>query len=368
MTCQVEVALAGRSYMIHIGDGLLKNTGALIAPLLRGPRIVIITDRSVAGLHLETVQQSLTAAGLQVAEPIVLQPGEQTKSLTSFEGVIEALLERAMDRSVTILALGGGVVGDLAGFAAATVLRGVDFVQVPTTLLAQVDSSVGGKTGVNSRRGKNLIGAFYQPRAVIIDPTVLDTLPRREMLAGYAEIIKYGLIDDAPFYRWCLENGGALTNGTPALRETAIATSCRSKARIVAADETETGARALLNLGHTFAHALEAEAGYGAGLLHGEAVAVGLVLACRFSAQLGLCSPLLADELARHFKALGLPATISDTPCANVRPETLLAHMQHDKKAQNGKLTFILLKGAGQAFIARGIEEQDVLPILATRP
>lgn len=368
MTCQVEVALAGRSYTIHIGDDLLKSTGALIAPLLRGPRIVIITDRSVASLHLETVQQSLTAAGLQVAEPIVLQPGEQTKSLTSFEGVIEALLERAMDRSVTILALGGGVVGDLAGFAAATVLRGVDFVQVPTTLLAQVDSSVGGKTGVNSRRGKNLIGAFYQPRAVIIDPTVLDTLPRREMLAGYAEIIKYGLIDDAPFYRWCLENGGALTNGTPALRETAIATSCRSKARIVAADETETGARALLNLGHTFAHALEAEAGYGAGLLHGEAVAVGLVLACRFSAQLGLCSPLLADELARHFKALGLPATISDTPCAKASPEQLLAHMQHDKKVQNDKLTFILLKGAGQAFIARGIEEQDVLPILAARP
>lgn len=368
MTTTVDVALAGRSYTIHIGAGLLHKLGDVIAPSLHGNRIIIITDRSVARLHLETVQKSLTGAGLQLAAPITIEPGEHTKSLASFEAVIEALLERALDRKVTILALGGGVVGDLAGFAAATILRGVDFVQVPTTLLAQVDSSVGGKTGINSRKGKNLIGAFHQPRAVVIDPQVLDTLPKREMLAGYAEIIKYGLINDEPFYRWCLEHGKGLTGGEPSLRDYAIATSCRAKAAIVTRDEHETGDRALLNLGHTFGHALEAEAGYGAGLLHGEAVAVGMVLACRFSAHLGLCSPALGDELAAHFKAIGLPASITDTPCATVSAEKLLSHMLHDKKAQDGKLTFILLKGAGQAFIARGITAEDVLPILVARP
>lgn len=368
MTCQVDVALAGRSYTIHIARGLLARIGETIKPVLRGRHLVIITDRSVAKLHLDTVQTSLRAAGLDVAEPIIIEPGEQTKSLASFETIIEALLDRAMDRQASILALGGGVVGDLAGFAAATVLRGVDFIQVPTTLLAQVDSSVGGKTGVNSRRGKNLIGAFHQPRAVIIDPDVLQTLPKREILAGYAEIIKYGLIDDENFYRWCLGNGAALVAGDDTVRETAIAKSCNAKARIVASDETETGARALLNFGHTFGHALEAEAGYGAGLLHGEAVAVGMVLACRFSAMMGLCAPALADELAHHLRSLGLPASISDTPCAAVSAEKLLAHMQHDKKVQNGKLTFILVKGAGQAFIARGIEAADVLPVLAARP
>jgi 3-dehydroquinate synthase len=354
-----------RTYEITIGAGLLAHTGELLKPKLRSPRVLLITDRSVAKLHLQILQNSLSAAGLKVAEPIVVEPGEQTKSLSAFEGLIEAMLERAMERSVTVIALGGGVVGDLAGFAAATVLRGVDFVQIPTTLLAQVDSSVGGKTGLNTRHGKNLLGAFHQPKAVLIDPTVLQTLPRRELLAGYAEIIKYGLIDDTHFFDWCEANGSTLISGDVAAQTTAINKSCANKARIVALDEHESGPRMLLNLGHTFAHALEAECGYNGSLLHGEAVAVGLVLAAELSARLNLCAADIAPRLAGHLHAVGLPAAISETPCKGIAPEKLLAHMLHDKKVQDGKLTFILLKGIGQAFIARGIAPNSVLPVLA---
>lgn len=359
----VTVALAGRSYDITIAPKLLDEAGSVLRPVLRSPRALIITDRSVAGLHLERVSNSLRAAGIEMAEPIVMEPGEQTKSLSAFEGLIEAMLDRAMERSITLLAFGGGVVGDMAGFAAATVLRGVDYVQIPTTLLAQVDSSVGGKTGLNTRHGKNLLGAFHQPRAVLIDPDLLDTLPRRELLAGYAEMVKYGLIDDAPFYEWCEQNAAAMIAGDAALRVEGIAHSCAAKARIVAADERESGPRMLLNLGHTFAHALEAEAGYGAGLLHGEAVAVGLVLAHRLSARLGLCQPELADRVQAHLRAVGLPASINDTPCRHSAPEKLLQHMYHDKKVEGGKLTFILSKGLGKSFIAREI---DPAPVLAT--
>lgn len=366
MSSVVNVALGGRSYDIHIGQGLLAQAGTLLKPVLRSARAIVITDRSVAKLHLTNLVNSLTAAGIEVAEPIVVEGGEQTKSLSAFEDLIEQMLDRAMERNVTIMALGGGVIGDLAGFAAATVLRGVDFIQIPTTLLAQVDSSVGGKTGINTRHGKNLLGAFHQPRAVLIDTDVLDTLPRREMQAGYAEIIKYGLIDDAPFYEWCEANGAALVNGEKSLREYAIAHSCAAKARIVAADELESGPRMLLNFGHTFAHALEAEAGYGAGLLHGEAVAVGMVLALDFSARLGLCDAALAPRLAAHFKALGMPASIADTPCKGIAAEKLLAHMYHDKKVEGGKLTFILTKGIGEAFISRGVDGTQVLPVLAS--
>lgn len=365
MSSIVNVALAGRSYAIHIGQGLMQQAGALLKPVLRSARVIIITDRSVAALHLENLSASLKAAGLEVAEPIVVEGGEQTKSLPAFEDLIEQMLDRAMERSVTVVALGGGVVGDLAGFAAATVLRGVDFVQIPTTLLAQVDSSVGGKTGINTRHGKNLLGAFHQPRAVLIDTDVLNTLPRREMLAGYAEIIKYGLIDDAPFYAWCLQNGEQLIAGDIAAREYAITHSCAAKARIVAADELESGPRMLLNFGHTFAHALEAEAGYGAGLLHGEAVAVGMVLALQLSARLNLCPADLAPQLATHLHKLGLPAHIADTPCRGVPAEKLLAHMYHDKKVESGKLTFILAHDIGQCFISRGIDPAQVLPVLA---
>lgn len=366
MSRVVNVALAGRSYDIHIGKGLMPQAGALLKPVLRSPRALVITDRSVASLHLEQLQGSLRAAGLDAAEPIILESGEQTKSLAGFEGLIEAMLDRAMERSVTVIALGGGVVGDLAGFAAATVLRGVDFVQIPTTLLAQVDSSVGGKTGINTRHGKNLLGAFHQPRAVLIDTDVLDTLPQREMLAGYAEVVKYGLIDDAPFFDWCEQNAGRLIAGDDAMREYAIAHSCSAKARIVAADELESGPRMLLNFGHTFAHALEAEAGYGAGLLHGEAVGVGMVLACRLSARLGLCPADLADRLKKHLSGLGMMADIADTPCKGAPAEKLLEHMYHDKKVEGGKLTFILTRGIGQTFISRGIDPAQVLPVLAS--
>jgi len=361
---QVTVDLSGRSYTISIDAGVFTRAGELLKPVLRSPRAMLITDRSVAALHLQQVSDSLRAAGLQLAEPIVLEPGEHTKSVAAFEDLIEAILDRAMERNVTLLALGGGVVGDLTGFAAATILRGVDFVQLPTTLLAQVDSSVGGKTGINTRHGKNLLGAFHQPRAVLIDPLVLSTLPRRELLAGYAEIIKYGLIDDADFYNWCLAHGAALIEGDLEARSYAIAHSCAAKARIVAQDELESGPRMLLNLGHTFAHALEAQAGYGAGLLHGEAVAVGLVLAAQLSARLDLCPADLAPQLAAHLRALGLPASIADTPCKGTPAEQLLAHMQHDKKVQNGQLTFILMRGAGQSFVARNVRAADVLPLL----
>ena len=355
MTVIIPVALAGRGYDIHVGAGLLPETGHLIRPVMKGNRVIPISDRHVAAQHMPALIRALEAAGLVVAEPIVLDGGEQIKNLVAFQWLIEALLDRAVERNVTVLAFGGGVVGDMAGFAAATILRGVDYVQIPTTLLAQVDSSVGGKTGVNSRHGKNLIGAFHQPRMVVIDHSLLDSLPRRELLAGYAEVIKYGLIDDEAFYQWCLSNAGKLMAGDGDAREYAIATSCRSKARIVALDETESGPRMLLNLGHTFAHALEAEAGYGAGLLHGEAVGVGMVLALDLSARLNLCSPDLPRQLAAHFREIGLPASIADTPCKNVPAETFLAHMQHDKKVEDGKLTFILARGAGQAFIAKGI-------------
>ncbi len=367
MSSTVKVALGGRSYDIHIGQGLMQQAGSVLKPVLRSPRAIIITDKSVAKLHLENLVSSLKAGSIDVAEPIVVATGEQTKSLAGFEDLIEQMLDRAMERSVTVIALGGGVVGDLAGFAAATVLRGVDFIQIPTTLLAQVDSSVGGKTGINTRHGKNLLGAFHQPRAVLIDTDVLNTLPRREMLAGYAEIIKYGLIDDAEFYNWCLANSEKLMAGDNTTREYAIAHSCAAKARIVAADELESGPRMLLNFGHTFAHALEAEAGYGAGLLHGEAVAVGMVLALELSARLGLCSPELAPNLAAHFKSVGMPASIADTPCKDTAPQKLLEHMYHDKKVEDGKLTFILARGIGQTFISRGIDPAQVLPVLGTQ-
>ncbi len=363
MTRIVNVALASRSYDITIGSGTLARAGEILRPVLHSPRVMLITDSSVAVHHLQTLQNSLSATGLELTDPIIMAPGEKTKSLSAFESLIEDLLDRAQGRGVTLMALGGGVVGDITGFAAATVLRGVDYIQVPTTLLAQVDSSVGGRTGINSRNGRNLMGVSHQPRAILIDPDVLKTLPRRELLAGYAEMVKYGIINNPSFYEWCIINAKALLEGDTDILTEAIAESCTTKSRIVIDDEREAGPRMLLNLGHSFAHAIEAESGYESDLLHGEAVAVGLVLVLRLSARLKLCARSEADRLEAHFRSIGLPASLKETPCSKTSPETLLAHMYSDKRVEGGKLPFILARGIGHAFAANHI---DPLPVIET--
>jgi 3-dehydroquinate synthase len=295
---------------------------------------------------------------------IVMAPGEATKGFASLADLCERLLDAGVERKDKIVAFGGGVIGDLAGFAAAILRRGVGFIQMPTTLLAQVDSSVGGKTGINSAHGKNLIGAFHQPELVIADTTLLDTLPRRELAAGYAEVAKYGLLGDAAFFSWLEENAGRLLAGDPGCRRHAIRTSCEAKARIVAADETETGLRALLNLGHTFGHALEAATGYSQRLLHGEGVAVGMCQAFRFSERLGLCPKGTAARVARHLASAGLPVGPGQISGSLPPPAKLLDIMRQDKKAEGGRLTFILARGLGEAFVARGVDEADVLSFL----
>jgi len=364
VSLNVRVELASHGYDILIESGLLARAGEALQGVLKKPRALIVTDSHVAALHLVPLVNSLQAASIKVLPPIIVAPGEETKSLANFEKLMDEMLSRAVDRGINIIALGGGVVGDLAGFAAATLLRGVDFIQIPTSLLAQVDSSVGGKTGVNTRYGKNLVGAFYQPQRVLIDPEVLNTLPLRELQAGYAEVVKYGLIDMPDFFNWCEQNGPALLAGNQTLRAEAIAQSCQAKARIVAADEREQDVRALLNLGHTFGHALEAEAGYDGRLLHGEGVAVGMVLAARLSAQLGLCGAEVAQRLGQHLKQCNMPATIADTVCRNVPRAQLLQHMFKDKKVQDGRLTFILLRGIGQAFVKNDVPPEAVLELL----
>jgi 3-dehydroquinate synthase len=356
----VAVSLAGRSYDIVIGPALIDRVGELSAGLLPSRRVIVVTDETVAPLYGARVYHSFTNAGI-AASLAVLPAGESSKSFDSFGELMNALLDQRPDRKTTLVALGGGVVGDLTGFAAATLLRGVDFLQIPTTLLAQVDSSVGGKTGINTRHGKNLIGAFYQPRLVLADTEVLDTLPRRELLAGYAEVAKYGLIDDPDFWTWCEQNGDAVLAGDAAKRTYAIEQSCRAKARIVAADERETtDLRALLNLGHTFGHALEAETGFGPDLLHGEAVGAGMALAFDLSAQLGLCPPEDAVRVRKHLAAVGLPVRLRGIGGDNRRAwdaGKLVEHMRGDKKAEAGKLTFILARGIGKAFVTRQVDE-----------
>jgi shikimate kinase/3-dehydroquinate synthase len=354
---RVTVALSQNQYDVLIGPNLLQRAGAAIAPLLRHPRCVIITDSNVAAVHLQTLQSSLTDVGI-AHTVLAVAPGEPSKSLQTWQHLIESLLAQKVDRHTAVVALGGGVVGDLAGFTAAATLRGLPFIQIPTTLLAQVDSSVGGKTGVNCAYGKNLIGAFHQPLLVIADTSVLQTLPSRERRAGYAEIIKAGMIADAPFYEWCETHAEAMMAGDDALLAEAIERAVRFKALVVGDDERETkpnNGRALLNLGHTFAHALEAETGYGAGLLHGEAVATGLVLATHLSAQLGLCPQEDTSRVADHVSRAGLPARI-----AGLKAENLLAHMKQDKKMSGGKLTFVLTRGIGQAFTNNDVTEASV--------
>ncbi|TMJ32426.1 MAG: 3-dehydroquinate synthase [Alphaproteobacteria bacterium] len=356
----VPVGLAGRSYDILIGPALIDRAGELSAGLLSSRRVIVVTDQTVAPLYGARVVASFKNAGV-AATTVTVPPGESSKEFAAFGQLMNALLDQRPDRKTTLVALGGGVVGDLTGFAAASLLRGVDFIQLPTTLLAQVDSSVGGKTGINTRHGKNLIGAFYQPRLVVADTDVLDTLPKRELLAGYAEVAKYGLIDDPAFWEWCEANGAAVLAGDAAKRSYAIEQSCRAKARIVAADERETtDLRALLNLGHTFGHALEAETGFGPDLLHGEAVGAGMAMAFDLSAALGLCSAQDAARVRRHLAAVGLPVRLRSIGGDNRRTwqaSRLIEHMRGDKKAEAGKLTFVLARGIGQAFVSRDVDE-----------
>ncbi len=351
----LRVPLAERSYDILVGGGLLAQAGRLMAPVLRQKRVFIVSDATVAGLHLATLTAALDAAGIRHDSHIV-PAGEATKSFARLEGLLDAMLAARCERGSMVVALGGGVIGDLTGFAASILLRGVDFVQIPTTLLSQVDSSVGGKTGINTRHGKNLIGTFHQPRLVIIDTDTLATLARREVLAGYAEVVKYGLIDDAPFFAWMEHNGAALVAGDTALRRHAILTSCAAKARVVAADEREGGQRALLNLGHTFGHALEAECGYGDTLLHGEAVAIGMLMAFTLSARMGLCPPEDVARLRAHLEAVGLPVVPPRVAGARLEADVLISHMASDKKVAEGKVTFVLARGIGRSFLCSDVD------------
>jgi 3-dehydroquinate synthase len=363
---RIPVSLADRSYEVIVSEGGFARAGELLAPWLKR-RIVIVTDAEVASAQLPALRAGLAATGLPL-HVITVPVGEGSKSWAELAKLCDALLALEIERADHILALGGGVVGDLVGFAAAILKRGCHFVQLPTTLLAQVDSSVGGKTAINTAAGKNLVGAFHQPSAVLIDPQVLDTLSRRQVAAGYAEVVKYGLIDDPAFFAWCEANGAVLLDGNAEARRHAIATSVAAKAAIVADDERETsGRRALLNLGHTFGHALEAETGFSDRLLHGEAVAAGMALAFRFSVARGLCPAEDAARVSAHLKASGLPDGLA---AAGVRASgaALAGHMAHDKKASGGKVPFLLARGVGQTFLARDVELDEVAAFLDSEP
>jgi len=365
----VNVALGERAYDIVIGRDVLQSLGPRIAALRPGARTAIITDRNVAKHWLEKTEVSLSQSGI-AATRIIVEEGEGSKTYAGLERVSEALISAKVERNDLVIALGGGVVGDLAGFAAAILRRGVDLVQVPTSLLAQVDSSVGGKTGINSPQGKNLLGAFHQPVMVIADTAVLDTLPPRQFRAGYAEVAKYGVLGDEGFFSWLEANHADVFAGGRA-REHAIATSCRAKAAIVAHDERETGDRALLNLGHTFGHALEAATGFSDRLFHGEGVAVGMVLAAELSAELGMIGQSEADRVRRHLAEVGLPTHVQDI--AGFAQEglgdadALMALMAQDKKVRRGRLTFILLKAVGRAVVAPDVEPSLVRDFLQTK-
>ena len=356
---RIEIALGDRSYGILIEDGLLDNAGAHLAPLARENRLVVVSDETVWDAQGARLTQGL---GAIEAVPILVPPGEGTKSWAGLSGLIDRLLDLGVERGDHIVAFGGGVVGDLAGFAAAILNRGCRFVQIPTSLLAQVDSSVGGKTAINVVAGKNLVGAFHQPSLVLVDPVCLDTLEPRQMRAGYAEIVKYALIKDAEFFAWLEQNGPALLSTNGPARHHAIVTSVAGKAAIVATDERESGGtRALLNLGHTFGHALEAETGFSDRLLHGEAVALGMALAFRLSAARGLCHPADVERVLAHLAAVGLPTCLNEIGASG---SALAAHMAHDKKASGGRVPFILARGIGAAFVDSSIELVDVVAFL----
>ncbi|WP_375392664.1 3-dehydroquinate synthase [uncultured Sphingomonas sp.] len=362
----INVALGDRSYAVLIESGLLTRAADHLAPLARGRQLAVVTDEHVRP-HLATLTAGLAAAGIAVSA-IVLPRGEATKSWAQLERLTDALLALGVERGDHVVALGGGVIGDLAGFAAAILKRGCGLVQIPTTLLAQVDSSVGGKTGINAAAGKNLLGAFHQPALVLIDPDVLATLPPRELRAGYAEVVKYGLIDDPAFFAWCEAHGAALLAGDARAQADAIAHAVAAKARIVAADEFETnGTRALLNLGHTFGHALEAEAGFDGSLLHGEAVAAGCALAYDFSVAQGLCPPPDAERVKAHLRRVGLPDGLA---AARTRADgaRLVEHMRHDKKASGGRLPFLLARGIGRTYLDRTVDLATVEAFLDRQP
>lgn len=360
---KVHVPLGERAYDILIGPGLIARAGTEIASRLKGRKAAVITDENVAPLYLDALVKSLEASGITAAT-LVLPAGEKTKSFEHLMNVCDKVLEARIERNDFVVALGGGVIGDLTGFAAGIVRRGVRFVQVPTSLLSQVDSSVGGKTGINSRHGKNLIGVFHQPDLVLADTDVLNTLSEREFRAGYAEVAKYGLIDKPDFFAWLEANWKSVFSGG-ADRIEAIAASCQAKSDVVVADEHENGQRALLNLGHTFGHALEAATAYdSARLVHGEGVAIGMVLAHEFSARMNLASPDDARRVERHLKEVGLPTRMSDIPGALPPAEVLMDAIAQDKKVKSGKLTFILTRGIGQSFVANDVPSSEVLSFL----
>jgi 3-dehydroquinate synthase len=361
----VNVALGERSYDIMIGRGQLASLGQKIAALRPGAKAAIVTDETVARHHLAATEAALAAAGVG-STSVVVPPGESSKSFPMLQRVCEALISARIERADLVVALGGGVIGDLAGFAAAVVRRGLDYVQVPTTLLAQVDSSVGGKTAIDSGHGKNLVGAFHQPVLVVADTALLDTLPAREFRAGYAEVAKYGLLGDAAFFAWLEASWQEVFAGGPA-REHAIAVSCRMKAAVVGRDERETGERALLNLGHTFGHAFEAAAGFSGRLLHGEAIALGMVLAFAFSAKRGLLPHEEAERVARHLAAVGLPTQVSSVPGGIPGADRLMELIAQDKKVKRGKLTFILARGIGTSFIAPDVDAAEVRAFLVEK-
>ncbi|MGY4431741.1 3-dehydroquinate synthase [Bradyrhizobium sp. F1.13.1] len=362
----VEVALENRAYDIVIGRGVLASLGERVARLRPGVRTAIVTDRTVAKYWLEPAESSLAAAGIPTSR-IVVEEGEISKTYAGLEKVSEALIAAKIERNDLVIALGGGVVGDLAGFAAAILRRGVDFVQVPTSLLAQVDSSVGGKTGINSPQGKNLLGAFHQPVLVIADTAVLDTLSPRQFRAGYAEVAKYGVLGDEAFFAWLEKNHSDIAKGGSA-REHAIATSCRAKAGVVSRDERETGERALLNLGHTFGHALEAATGFSDRLFHGEGVSIGMTLATQFSAKLGMIGDADAARVERHLIEAGLPTRLQDIAGfaqeGLADADALMALMAQDKKVERGRLTFILLEAVGRAVVVKNVEPAPVRDFL----
>jgi 3-dehydroquinate synthase len=359
----VRLDLAERSYDIHVGGGLLAQAGALARPLLTLPSVFVVADETVANLHWPVLAASLDAAG--IAHHLYRVPaGESSKSFAQLEQLLSAILDTRPERSTSLLAFGGGVVGDLTGFAAAILLRGVPFIQIPTTLLSQVDSSVGGKTGINMAQGKNLVGSFHQPRLVLADIDLLTTLHHRELASGYAEVVKYGLIDDPAFFAWLEQNGPALLNGDSEARVYAVRHSCQAKARTVAGDERESGRRALLNLGHTFGHALEAETGFSSKILHGEAVALGSLMAFDLSARLGLSPQADLERVRAHFDAVGMPTRLPAID-GGWQVEKLMAHFAHDKKVDQGRLTFILARGIGKCFISRDVPEDQLRTLLA---
>ncbi len=359
----VRVALGDRSYDIVIGRSVLGSLGARFAAQFPGARAVIITDRNVAGLHLAAAEESLCAHGV-AHHVLVMEPGEKTKSYDGLIRACDGVLDTKLERGDLVIALGGGVIGDLAGFVAGVVRRGMRFVQVPTTLLSQVDSSVGGKTGINTAHGKNLLGLFNQPHLVLADTAVLDTLSPREFRAGYAEVAKYGLINQPDFFTWLEQNWqGIFAGGSE--REAAVARSCQAKADVVAADEKEANQRALLNLGHTFGHALEGMAEYDAErLVHGEGVAIGMVLAHEFSARLGLCDPMVTDRVVAHLQAVGLPTHIGAIPGQLPKVDLLMDFIAQDKKVSRGNLTFILTRGLGQSFVEKGVDPAQLRAFL----